>query len=403
MSIPKVFISHTTHDRRDHTLARYLAEGLAERDAEVWIAPDSIPIGAEWETKIVSAIMDECSHIFVILSAASVISEWVLKEIGLAQERKDRDDAFGILPLRVGEVGDFFGSLFISKYQDVPYHDSYAAQLEEISRVLGLPDIDRAQDMDSELLERVHSFRNERIMKIKAKETPAPLIKDYCVVLHLLPINSFTGNIKYDLDQMISDDVTVFGRLAPLYDEVTNKRHNFDGFITESWNGRGPEVFGYVQLYNNGCIEVVDSGILERGASNKIPFVAGDIIEKKILHALPRYIQVQTGLKDQFPLLIAVTFVNVKNFNVWIENPIHHKLENRLGRNYQLKDLSKIDRDVLKIPEIIVNDTPNNFDLILRPIFDSIWRAGGLPRSPFYDQDGNINPNPNPNPNQTYY
>ncbi len=135
----KIFISHTTHDKRDHKLALNLAKGLRTRGAEVWIAPKSILAGSKWKEKIVSGIMKQCSHIVVILSASSIKAKWVLKEIELAQKRFIRDMSFKVLPLVVSTLGRYHGKKFIEQFQMLPYHEDFAIQLNAIATALGLP------------------------------------------------------------------------------------------------------------------------------------------------------------------------------------------------------------------------------------------------------------------------
>lgn len=135
----KIFISHTTQDKRDHNLAHRLAKGLKVRGAKVWIAPDNIPAGSKWEEKIVTSIMNECTHFLVILSAASTKAEWVLKEIALAKERFEYDSAFKILPLVVGKLERYSGKEFIDQFQQIPYHEEFSAQLNAIASEIRLP------------------------------------------------------------------------------------------------------------------------------------------------------------------------------------------------------------------------------------------------------------------------
>jgi hypothetical protein len=104
----------------------------------VWIAPDSIPDGSQWEPQIVSGIMEKCTHFLVIISAASVTSEWVLKEIRLAESRYKDTSTFVILPLVVGRVGDYPGSGFINNFQQIEYRSEFEAQLEEVAAALEL-------------------------------------------------------------------------------------------------------------------------------------------------------------------------------------------------------------------------------------------------------------------------
>lgn len=135
---PKVFISHTTRDRRDHSLAHKLAAGLRDRGSQVWIAPDDVPVGSEWKREIVAGIMECCTHFLVILSAASTDAEWVLKEITLAAERRAADASFTILPLFAGRVGVYQGSDFIDCFQRVPYHERFTEQLNAVVHGLDL-------------------------------------------------------------------------------------------------------------------------------------------------------------------------------------------------------------------------------------------------------------------------
>ena len=138
----KIFISHTTHDKRDHALAHKLAHGLRERGPDVWIAPDNIPVGSEWEPEIVKAIITGCTHFLVILSAASTAAEWVLKEIALAKDRRENDACFTILPLVVGTAPAYPEQEFIDQFQCVGYFDDFSAQLDAVARSLNLrPDV----------------------------------------------------------------------------------------------------------------------------------------------------------------------------------------------------------------------------------------------------------------------
>lgn len=137
--IPEIFISHTTQDRRDHILARRLANGLKARGVNTWLAPETIPAGEKWQDRLTDAIMNRCSHLLVILSAASIRSEWVLEELRLAQKRCEIDPGFHVLPLMTGEPGDFEGRRFLDQFQHLAFHERFTDQLEEVAKALGLP------------------------------------------------------------------------------------------------------------------------------------------------------------------------------------------------------------------------------------------------------------------------
>jgi hypothetical protein len=137
--MPRIFISHTTSDQRDLKLAHQLAEGIQQQGAKVWIAPESIPAGEEWQKEIAAGILDQCTHFLVILSAASVRKKWVLEEIQLARQRRESDPAFTILPLVVGKIGEYAGSDFTDLFHRIPYHEHFSDQLAAVIAAIKLP------------------------------------------------------------------------------------------------------------------------------------------------------------------------------------------------------------------------------------------------------------------------
>ncbi|WP_329343016.1 toll/interleukin-1 receptor domain-containing protein [Streptomyces sp. NBC_00663] len=132
---PVVFVSHTVRDHRDHDLAHRLAEGLTQRGIRAWIAPDDVSIGADWQEQLVSALLEQCTHFLVILSAASADAEWVRAEIDLARRRRESDPSFTILPLVVGDQRHEF----LDRFQRIPYQPDVPAQLALILDALDLP------------------------------------------------------------------------------------------------------------------------------------------------------------------------------------------------------------------------------------------------------------------------
>lgn len=121
-------------------MAFEVAAKLRELGAKVWIAPEDIPSGQEWNDSIVRAILQECSCFLVILSAASIQSPWVNEEIKLAEARWRGDGQFLILPLMIGHIGQFSGSEFVSRFQAIPYQADSSLQVQELAIRLQLAD-----------------------------------------------------------------------------------------------------------------------------------------------------------------------------------------------------------------------------------------------------------------------
>lgn len=138
-STVKIFISHTTQDPRDFARAHQLAADLSELGAEVWIAPESIPAGAEWEEQIVRGVLEQCRCFLVLLTPASSRSEWVLREIQLASTRYGRSAAeLTILPIIVGTVEKSPAVAFLRRFQAIPWRESCAEQAYLVAQALGL-------------------------------------------------------------------------------------------------------------------------------------------------------------------------------------------------------------------------------------------------------------------------
>ncbi len=102
-----IFISYS---RTDQSYARKLAEELRQRAFEVWI-DDRIDYGSRWWRTIVKAIHN-CAAFIVVMSPAAEESDWVEKEIMLAQDEKKP-----IFPLLL--QGKRFALLINTQYADV--------------------------------------------------------------------------------------------------------------------------------------------------------------------------------------------------------------------------------------------------------------------------------------------
>lgn len=131
----RIFISYTTQDHRDRALAHRITDGLKARAVDVFYAPQSLRGGAEWKEVLRAEISSRCSHILVILSAASLGSKEVREEINLALARFEGDRSFQILPLVTGTIAEDP----LSRFHQVAYDHDPDEQVENIAAALRLP------------------------------------------------------------------------------------------------------------------------------------------------------------------------------------------------------------------------------------------------------------------------
>lgn len=227
----------------------------------------------------------------------------------------------------------------------------------------------RAAFLASEAMpERIRRFRQERLARIVADETPRPLQPAPRLVIHLLPVSAFLR--PSGMEQIaFSEEVNVAIQKAAPGGYVF--RHNFDGFV----GARGLETdrkCGYLQVFRSGALESVDCGVLEAGSLAKcIPAIA---YERDVIATVRGHLAVLKSVAIEPPALLMLSLLGVKGF--------------RMGTR-GMEDDASIDRDALILPDITVENYAANADQILHPAFDMIWQACGYDRCFNYDDRGN--------------
>lgn len=223
--------------------------------------------------------------------------------------------------------------------------------------------------------ERITRFRNERIARIVAGETPVRLADGGRIVLQIAPISMADPTVQFDTASLAQHR----GELPPLYCSGWNNRHNFDGFLTYSTSPHGAHYASYLQIFRNGSVEAVDARLLllqsvDHNESLSIPSVA---FEKGLIEALHSYLAVQRLLGVSPPVLVMLTLLGTSGYRMGVRQS-----------SFWDVDPHPIDRDSLIIPEVMIETFDCEPTEVLRPIFDTVWNAAGWPRSINYDEHG---------------
>jgi hypothetical protein len=82
-------------------------------------------------------------------------------------------------------------------------------------------------------------------------------------------------------------------------------------------------------------------------------------------------------LNVELPVFIFLSLVGVKGYSMAVNR-----------RAFYIDEVHTIDRDVLLLPEIVIESYNVIAKNVLRSCFDSIWNACGFPRSLNYDDTG---------------
>ncbi|MDP4092088.1 MAG: ATP-binding protein [Bacillota bacterium] len=229
--------------------------------------------------------------------------------------------------------------------------------------------------LSESLSEKIQNFKNDRIANIVAGETLLRLNTKSNIVLQIVPISAF--NIKAEK----IDIKSVFNNqfFNTIYYGASRKRINFEGMILYSEAIEAGKVDAYTQLYKNGIIEAVESSLLSSADESQkfIPYVA---FEEALIKSTKQYIDFLKEVKVELPYFIFITLTGVKGYEMPKSFNFYRGIE------------YKIDREILSSEVIILEDFNTEIDLLLRPVFDSIWNACGYTQSINYDENGRFNP-----------
>jgi hypothetical protein len=216
--------------------------------------------------------------------------------------------------------------------------------------------------------ERIRAFRERRISNIYANETPVPLYENAKIALHLIPIISFSPGQNYDIEKVASEPV----KFRPINCHSWDTRYNLDGFLSYSAD-LSEKSHSYAQLFRNGILEDVEGRLLKPdGEKLWIPSVA---FERELILGLNEHLSILKTISVELPVFVFLTLIGVKGYSM-----VHGRFVER--------ESARIDRDILLLPEAVIESYDVKAERLLRPVFDSVWNACGLPRSHNYDKNG---------------
>jgi len=225
-----------------------------------------------------------------------------------------------------------------------------------------------------QLPERIRRWRDDRLAKVIGGDTPVPLGEGGRLCIHLLPLASFAGGLEFaasELDKLAA-------RFPPPSSRGFNHRYNLDGVVTFLGPlGGAQQCHSYCQLFRSGRIEAVEAGIV--GRSNTERLLAGMEYETELVRAVRAYVAGLEQLSVLLPIVLLTVLSGVKGARmsvnqIWMESG------------------GVVDRDILILPEALIEDYRTDIPTLLRPVFDAVWNAAGWERSLNYDPSGNWKP-----------
>lgn len=227
----------------------------------------------------------------------------------------------------------------------------------------------------AELPTRIARWRDERLGRVVANEGPIRLNGNACLVMHLVPLESFGAEWRFHATDMKGLQVP----FQPLGTNGWDHRLNIDGLVTFSRDRNDTELaLNYTQLFRSGRVEAVTANVLTERDNAK--WIASIWYEQEIIGTTSSYLKALKGLGVQPPIVFLLSITGCRGAYMYCDAW-------RSGYGS-----APLDRDVVLFPEVIIESVDDDLPTNLRPVFDAVWNACGLPQSLNYDQDGKWNP-----------
>lgn len=223
-------------------------------------------------------------------------------------------------------------------------------------------------------VERVREFRLDRVAKIKAGETPVPLLESAKVLLHVIPLGAFSTSSVIDLLRVVT--VTEKLALTPLnhFFAVGDGRFNFEGYVRYIPSKEEGRASSYLQIFRNGILETADTSLLlPYDGRRSIPSAA---FEEAAIKTLQNYALSLNQLGVDVPLAFSLTLLGVSGYAMAVDHWFA-----RVTR-------TTIEPNVILVPAVIYESFDTEIALLMKNSFDVVWNAAGWARSMCYDENG---------------
>jgi len=234
---------------------------------------------------------------------------------------------------------------------------------------LDVPELRRAFGALDQDMTRIESFRRERLQKILAGDTPAPLADGPCVVLHLVPLPSFSTRDRIDIVNLVARGHHM---PQPFGSGGSRSTVNLNGICNIAVSGT-PFANGYGQLFRSGAYEGVSSANERDGAR----YWPGPALAKELVSTLQTAVVLQAAYDIAFPSFAMLSFVQADQLGLRVANNIGGYVDLKSGRD-----------PIIAFPEILIEQATSDITTLVKPLLDMVWNAYGELSCPYHDRPG---------------
>ena len=203
-------------------------------------------------------------------------------------------------------------------------------------------------------LDRVRAFRAERLARIDSGEAIVPLAQDNGrLVIHLVPTSAFGFRSQIEPGAAYSASEL----LKPMDGMGSSPRVNFDGF-SNLHHGNDGKCRSYTQVFRNGAIEAVKVRVVSDPQAGNV-WIPATALGRWVFERLPDYLSALQKLEVPPPIILMITLQGVRGARLGVQQSSYD-------------DQPKIDRDVLELPECIIEQYGATIDYqrAVRPAFE---------------------------------
>lgn len=226
------------------------------------------------------------------------------------------------------------------------------------------------------LAERMRAFRDNRLAFLLSGQSALGPKQSRMICVHLLPYSAF------ELAPSSPYKHAQYERFRPIF--LTNmpttnadeRRYNLDGYLVwtmaRNYDYKPLDYAkDYVQVFRNGSIEWVST------LHNAPPFEGWlpEFMAERMIQYFEREIETLIDVRFPLPAVMLVSLVGVKGIRL---NIYEHRIPMEM-RAMSNDKYHPIDRDVLILPDALIENFDSSPQEMLRPSLDALYQACGFP------------------------
>lgn len=222
----------------------------------------------------------------------------------------------------------------------------------------------------AQMMDRVRDLHRHRHDLIRHGRGPVRLADTgHRLLVHVVPLAAFAEASEIEL--LAAEGLR--HQFAPLGVDSYSHRFNFEGFLVYR---PGPQCHGYTQVFRNGVLEAVKVDVVVQNLDMFL--LPGGKFSAQLMESFPRYMEALRKLDVPTPLVFIASLEGVRDV----------QLATRRGMIDE--DVEPFLQDELQFSPAIIEEYGNSahYRKAMRPVFDTLWNAGGYARCEYFNSAG---------------